>query len=73
MKYSSSISSKPLNKSLTITHIKDEHRKHRHHHCMEAVHYGGRRDIDHSWHVLTKDGIYDNDDHLLDARESHHY
>lgn len=26
-------------------------------------------DIDHSWRVFTKDGIHDNDDHLLDARD----
>lgn len=48
MKYSSSISSKSLNKSLTITHIKDEHRHYRGGRCEEAVHYRGRRDIDHS-------------------------
>lgn len=69
MKYSSSISSKSLNKKLTITHIKDEHHSHRNHHCKKAVYYRGLRDIDHSWHVFTKDGIHDNDDHLLDARD----
>lgn len=74
MKYSSSISSKSLNKTLTITHIKDEHHSH---HSKKAVYYRGLRDIDHSWHVFKKDGIHDNDDHLLDARilwlKSHHY
>lgn len=58
-----------LSKSSTTTHVKDEHHKNRHHHGENAIDHRGRRDIDHSWHVFTKDGNHDNDDHLLDARD----
>jgi ankyrin repeat protein len=58
-----------LSKSSTTTHVKDTHHKHRHHHGENAIDHRGRRDIDHSWHVFTKDSNHDNDDHLLDARD----